>query len=105
METDEQKIKIRRKNKKQRENNKTRKQYKQEIPSGPVALFVFKAISFFATSPYDALASFYGTGLDVVVSAWCCRLMVSASFIPTVAKKQFNKLAFSSASPRIVSFK
>ena len=95
------KLRLGEKNQKQKENIKTRKQYKQEIPSGPV----FKAISFFATSPYDALASFYGTGLDVVVSAWCCRLMVSASFIPAVAKKQFNKLAFSSASPSIVSFK
>lgn len=95
------KLRLGEKNQKQKENIKTRKQYKQEIPSGPV----FKAISFFTTSPYDALASFYGTGLDVVVSAWCCRLMVSASFIPTVAKKQFNKLVFSLASPRIVSFK
>ena len=95
------KLRLGEKNQKQKENIKTRKQYKQEIPSGPV----FKAISFFATSPYDALASFYGTGLDVVVSVCCCRLMVSASFIPAVAKKQFNKLAFSLASPRIVSFK
>ena len=95
------KLRLGEKNQKQKENIKTRKQYKQEIPSGPV----FKAISFFATSPYDALASFYGTGLDVVVSVWCCRLMVSASFIPAVAKKQFNKLAFSLASPSIVSFK
>ena len=95
------KLRLGEKKQKQKENIKTRKQYKQEIPSGPV----FKAISFFATSPYDALASFYGTGLDVVVSACCCRLMVSASFIPAVAKKQFNKLAFSLASPRIVSFK
>ena len=59
------KLRLGEKNQKQKENIKTRKQYKQEIPSGPV----FKAISFFATSPYDALASFYGTGLDVVASA------------------------------------
>ena len=72
-----------------------------------MALFVFKVISFFATSPYDTRASYiHGTGLDVeVVSAWCCGLMVSGSFFPTVAKKQFNTLAHSLASPRIVSFK
>ena len=36
----------------------------EEMPSGPVALFVFKVISFLATSPYDTSASYtHGAGL------------------------------------------
>ena len=63
-------------------------------------MFFFKVISFFVTSPYVTRASYiHGPGLDFeVVSIWCCGLMVSASFIPKVAKKQFNKLAFSFSS-------
>ena len=71
-----------------------------EMPSGPVALFVFKAIILFATSPYDTRASYiYGAGLRfIVVIVRYCGLLLSASFIPTVAKKQFSKSAFSLSS-------
>ena len=67
------------------------------MPSGPVALFVFKVISLFATSPYDTRASYiHGAGLGFIVAiVRHCGLMVSANFIPTVAKKQFSKSAFS----------
>ena len=62
------------------------------MPSVPVALTVLKVISLLATSPYDTRASYiHGAGLDfIVVIVRYCGLLLSASFIPTVAKKQFN---------------
>ena len=70
------------------------------MPSGPVALFVFNVISLFATSPYDTRASYiHGAGLGfIVVIVRYCGLLLSASFVPTVAKKQFSKSAFSLSS-------
>ena len=70
------------------------------MPSGPVALFVFKVISLFTTSPYDTRASYIhgaGLGFKAVIVRYC-GLLLSASFIPTVAKKQFSKSAFSLSS-------
>ena len=63
-------------------------------------MFVLKVISLFATSAYHTRASYiHGASIGfIVVIVRFCGLMVSVSFVPTVAKKKFSRLAFSLSS-------